>query len=88
MNQLRELAQQNPAALQQIIQQLVAGNPQLADLAAQNPEALLQMLGGGADEEGEQGAHVIQVTPEEHAAIQRVCIVVVVVTCPHSTCVE
>lgn len=48
-------------------------------MIAQNPEALLQLLGVGNmdfdDEEGGElppGAHVVSVTEEERAAIQRV----------------
>lgn len=76
IQQLRELMQQNPALIQPLIQQLAQSNPQLADAFARNPEALMQLLGGaeGADAEGEipPGAHVVSVTPEERAAIERV----------------
>ncbi|KAI0256377.1 hypothetical protein BJV78DRAFT_1368495 [Lactifluus subvellereus] len=75
---LRELASQNPALLQRMIQQLAASNPQLAQGLAQNPELLYQLLnsslGAEGGEEGDllpPGAHVIQVTPEERDAIAR-----------------
>ncbi|KAL6305240.1 hypothetical protein BKA93DRAFT_731538 [Sparassis latifolia] len=70
---LRDLMQQNPAMLQQVLQQLAAQNPQLAQALAQNPEALMQLLGQEGDEEGDipPGAHVIHITEEEQAAIQR-----------------
>ncbi|KZT10724.1 UV excision repair protein Rad23 [Laetiporus sulphureus 93-53] len=77
MQQLRELVAQNPQLVQPLIQQLAASNPQLAQLLAQNPEAFLQLLGGaeGFDFDGEEGvppgAHVINITEEEQAAIQR-----------------
>jgi UV excision repair protein RAD23 len=71
---------QNPAAVQPLIQQLAASNPQLAQMFAQNPEALLQLLGnneGGFEgEDGENlppGAHIVHVSEEERAAIERVC---------------
>jgi UV excision repair protein RAD23 len=75
---------QNPNMIQPLIQQLAASNPQLAQMFAQNPEALLQLLGGnegefeGEGEGGEQvppGAHVVHVSEEERAAIERVSVV-------------
>lgn len=75
IQQLRELLQQNPALIQPMIQQLVATNPQLGHLIQQNPDALLQLLAGGGegDDEGvPPGGHVVQVTEEERAAIERV----------------
>ena len=70
-----------------MIQQIAQSNPNLAQYLEQNPEALLQLLGamggeGGLGVEGEggegagalpPGTHVLQVTPEERAAIERVC---------------
>ena len=73
---IREVLTQNPALLQPMIQQLAQNNPHLAQVLAQNPEALLDLLEGG--EEGDDGqpippgAQVVNVTPEEHAAIERV----------------
>ncbi|KAH8982674.1 hypothetical protein EDB92DRAFT_1627849 [Lactarius akahatsu] len=74
-NDLRGLVAQNPNLLQLVIQQLAQGNPQLAQALASNPDALLDLLGGGG-EEGEDepippGAQVVNVTPEERAAIER-----------------
>jgi len=58
-----------------VIQQLVAANPQLAQVLASNPQALLQLLGDGGEGEGEgegiPGMQVVNVTPEEQAAIER-----------------
>ncbi|KAL5507245.1 RAD23 [Sanghuangporus vaninii] len=82
LNQLRNTVMQNPALLQPMIQQIAQSNPQLAQYLEQNPEALLQFLGAlggeGGFEEGEggegglpPGTHVLQVTPEERAAIER-----------------
>ncbi|KAF9446383.1 UV excision repair protein Rad23 [Macrolepiota fuliginosa MF-IS2] len=76
LQQLRDLAVQNPAMLQAVIQQLAAANPQLAQLLASNPEALFQILGADPGEDGEDGgippgAQVVSVTPEERAAIER-----------------
>lgn len=76
---LRQLMQQNPGLIQPIIQELATQNPQLTQLFAQNPAALAQIFGvppeqldlleGLADELPQQ---VIEITPEERAAIQRV----------------
>lgn len=71
---LRELAGQNPALLQPVIQQLAQNNPQLAQALASDPNALLNLLGGEEGDDGEAippGAHVVNVTPEERAAIER-----------------
>ncbi|KAG6372298.1 hypothetical protein JVT61DRAFT_7738 [Boletus reticuloceps] len=74
--QLRELVARDPALIQPVIQQLVAANPQLAQVLASNPQALLNLLGdaGGEGEgegEGAPGVQVVNVTPEEQAAIER-----------------
>ncbi|KAI0314923.1 hypothetical protein OF83DRAFT_1134570 [Amylostereum chailletii] len=72
VQQLRELVSQNPALVQPLLQQLAAANPQLAQHLAQNPAALHQLIAGdGEGGELPPGAQVINVTPEEHAAIQR-----------------
>jgi len=80
IRQLRELMAQNPALAQPLIQQLAASNPGIAQAVAQDPGALVQLLGGGgngefdfSDGEGPlpPGAHVISVTEEERAAIER-----------------
>jgi UV excision repair protein RAD23 len=79
MQQLRELIAQNPALIQPLVQQLAASNPVIAQLIAQNPEALVQLLGDGVEGDGDgedgqipPGAHVVSVTEEERAAIERV----------------
>jgi len=77
MQQLREMVAQNPAMLQPLIQQIAQQNPAMAQAVAQNPEALFQMLGansGGEGEDGENlppGTHIVHVTEEERAAIER-----------------
>ncbi|KAH8119294.1 UV excision repair protein Rad23 [Phellopilus nigrolimitatus] len=81
---LRNLVMQNPALLQPMIQQIAQQNPDLAQHLEQNPDALLHLLrtmggeGGFDDGEGESGeggvppgGQIVQVTPEERAAIER-----------------
>jgi UV excision repair protein RAD23 len=73
--QLRQLVQQQPQMLEPILQQIGAGNPQLAQLIGQNQEQFLQLLSEDTGEEGElpPGAHEIRVTEEERDAIERLC---------------
>ncbi|KAF8210155.1 hypothetical protein K438DRAFT_2011612 [Mycena galopus ATCC 62051] len=79
IQQLRELMMQNPALIQPLIQQLGAQNPALMQMIQQNPAAVAELFGvPGAegdfgDEDGPvpPGAHVVSVTEEERAAIQR-----------------
>ncbi|CRG88581.1 UV excision repair protein rhp23 [Talaromyces islandicus] len=73
--QLRQLVQQQPQMLEPILQQIGAGNPQLAQLIGQNQEQFLQLLSEDIGEEGElpPGAHEIRVTEEERDAIERLC---------------
>ena len=76
MQQLRQLMAANPNMIGPLLQQLAASNPGLAQALARNPEALMQLFGSEDGEEGEEalppGAHVVSVTEEERAAIQRV----------------
>ncbi|KAL1742076.1 hypothetical protein HDZ31DRAFT_84395 [Schizophyllum fasciatum] len=75
--QLRELVQQNPALVQPLVQQLAQSNPAIAQAIIQHPEAIMQLLGVEGDFEGDDdmnpapGSHVLHVTEEEQAAIQR-----------------
>ncbi|KAI0028748.1 hypothetical protein K488DRAFT_57870 [Vararia minispora EC-137] len=77
---VREMLAQNPGLLQPMLQELAARNPQLAQQVASNPAALYQLFGGddlegAGDGEGGvpgfPGATVVQVTPEEREAIER-----------------
>ncbi|KAI0295827.1 hypothetical protein B0F90DRAFT_1637252 [Multifurca ochricompacta] len=78
-NAIRDLVSQNPALLQPMIQQLAQANPQLAPALAANPELIFDLLNEGLagvndGDDGEPippGAHVVNVTPEERAAIER-----------------
>jgi UV excision repair protein RAD23 len=61
--------------LEPILQQVGAGNPQLAQLIGQHPEQFLQLLSEDGDNDAPlpPGAQAISVTEEERAAIERVC---------------
>ncbi|KAI0835576.1 UV excision repair protein Rad23 [Hypoxylon sp. FL0890] len=73
--QLRQVVQQQPQMLEPILQQLGAGNPQLATLISQNPEQFLNLLGEAGDDDAPlpPGAQTIAVTEEERDAIERLC---------------
>jgi UV excision repair protein RAD23 len=72
--QLRQVVQQNPQMLEPILQQVGAGNPQLAQMIGQNPEQFLQLLSEDGDNDAPlpPGAQAISVTEEEREAIERV----------------
>lgn len=74
--QLRQLVQQQPQMLEPILQQVAAGNPQIAQLIGQNQEQFLQLLSEDIDDDSmlPPGTHAISVTEEERDAIERVCI--------------
>lgn len=73
--QLRQVVQQQPQMLEPILQQVGAGNPQLAEMIASNSEQFLQLLAEDADDETPlpPGAQAISVTEEEREAIERLC---------------
>jgi UV excision repair protein RAD23 len=82
-DQVRQLMSSNPQMLQTIIQQLRNTNPQLFNLINQYPQEFIQILQQGIPAAGEGagggdagaarpgGPGVIQVTPEEKEAIDR-----------------
>ncbi|KIV98982.1 UV excision repair protein Rad23 [Verruconis gallopava] len=74
--QLRQIVQQQPQMLEPILQQVGAGNPQLAAMIAERPEEFLRLLAedhGDDDAALPPGAQAIQVTEEEREAIERLC---------------
>jgi len=73
--QLRQVVQQQPAMLEPILQQVAAGNPQLAAMIAQHQEQFMQLLSEDGDNDTPlpPGAQAISVTEEERAAIERLC---------------
>ena len=72
--QLRHIVQSQPRMLEPILQQVGAGNPQLAQLIGENPDQFLQLLSEdtGDDTPLPPGAQEISVTEEERDAIERV----------------
>ena len=60
--------------LEPILQQVGAGNPQLAQLIGQNPDQFLQLLSEDVDDDAPlpPGAQRVSVTEEEREAIERV----------------
>ncbi|KAK4697037.1 UV excision repair protein RAD23, partial [Lecanoromycetidae sp. Uapishka_2] len=73
--QLRQIVQTQPRMLEPILQQVGAGNPQLARLIGENPDQFLQLLSEdtGEDTPLPPGAQEISVTEEEREAIERLC---------------
>ncbi|KJZ78913.1 hypothetical protein HIM_01686 [Hirsutella minnesotensis 3608] len=73
--QLRQVVQQQPQMLEPILQQLGAGNPQLAHLIASHPDEFLLLLGENAEDDVPlpPGAQTVSVTEEERDAIERLC---------------
>ncbi|WFD44817.1 UV excision repair protein rad23 [Malassezia psittaci] len=61
LDQLRTLVEQNPAALQPLIQALVQTNPQLAEALSADPEGVLRMLSGGEGMEGMEAEESFEV---------------------------
>lgn len=73
--QLRQVVQQQPAMLEPILQQVAAGNPQLAQMITQHPEQFMQLLAeDGDDDMAAPPGGSIAVTEEERDAIERVSI--------------
>ena len=81
--QLRQIVQTQPRMLEPILQQVGAGNPQLAQLIGANPDQFLQLL--AEDTDGDTplppGMQEIQVTEEERGAIERVCPLDFLISC-------
>ncbi|KAJ5169176.1 UV excision repair protein rhp23 [Penicillium canariense] len=74
--QLRQLVQQQPQMLEPILQQVAAGNPQIAQIIGQNSDQFLQLLAEDLGDEEEAlppGTQAISVTEEERDAIERLC---------------
>lgn len=73
-HQLRQIVQTQPRMLEPILQQVGAGNPELAQTIGENPDQFLRLLSEdtGDDMPLPPGAQEISVTEEERDAIERV----------------
>ncbi|KAI9645971.1 UV excision repair protein rad23 [Ciborinia camelliae] len=73
--QLRQVVQQNSQMLEPILQQVGAGNPELANLISRYPDQFLQLLSENGEDDAPlpPGAQAIEVSPEEREAIERLC---------------
>ncbi|KAL9029786.1 MAG: hypothetical protein Q9196_002005 [Gyalolechia fulgens] len=73
--QLRQVVQSQPQMLEPILQQVGAGNPQLAQLINDHPDQFLQLLSEDADNDAPAppGAQEVFVNEEEREAIERLC---------------
>ncbi|KAI4107582.1 MAG: hypothetical protein L6R37_001542 [Teloschistes peruensis] len=73
--QLRQIVQTQPQMLEPILQQVGAGNPQLAQMIQNHPDQFLQLLSEEAegDAPAPPGAQEVFVTEEERDAIDRLC---------------
>ncbi|KAK0512692.1 hypothetical protein JMJ35_004709 [Cladonia borealis] len=73
--QLRQIVQAQPRMLEPILQQVGAGNPDLARMIGENPDQFLQLLSEdtGEDTPLPPGAQEVSVTEEERDAIERLC---------------
>ena len=70
---LIQAAQQNPALLQPLIQNIAQSNPALAQVLATNPQAVVDLLSGegGEFDDEEGGSQVIHLTEEQAEAVGR-----------------
>ncbi|CAA93780.2 UV excision repair protein RAD23 [Caenorhabditis elegans] len=94
--EIRALIQQNPEMLAAVLQQLAAVNPRLVQTIQNNQQAFMDLLNGGAQGAGAAAGnaperntprrHVIHLSPEEAAAIER--IKAIVVNAPEAVVVE
>lgn len=93
--QLRQLVQQNPAALSPLIQALAQSNPQLANAMAEDPEGVLNLLASGAaggglgGEEGEESVSLPsmeELSAEDRTAVEQVCVAQIMTISPRHIC--
>lgn len=95
IQQLQSLVQQNPAALQPLIQAIAQSNPQLAGALSADPQGVLNLLanmggaGGGGDLEGGDDEGLPLPTMEELSAEDRTAVEqIVAMGIPQSRAIE
>ena len=85
-DQMKRILQQNPSMLNDILQRIGQSNPQLLQVISQNQEAFIRLINESGGEEGRSGggggggagqpdlgeSGVIQVSPQDKEAIERV----------------
>mmetsp|Transcript_12081 Transcript_12081/g.28371 ORF Transcript_12081/g.28371 Transcript_12081/m.28371 type:complete len:179 (+) Transcript_12081:585-1121(+) len=73
--QMRQMVQSNPQLLQPLLQQYQRTHPEIVELITQHQEEFMRMLaedvGGGMPGGMEGGPQVVQVSPEDRAALER-----------------
>lgn len=69
--QLQQLVQQNPAALQPLVQAIAQSNPQLAEAMNHDPQGVLSLLAGGAGEEMELPT-LAELSDEDRAGVEQI----------------
>ncbi|SPO37921.1 related to RAD23 - nucleotide excision repair protein (ubiquitin-like protein) [Pseudozyma flocculosa] len=71
--QLQQLVQQNPAALQPLVQAIAQSNPQLAEALNQDPQGVLSLLAGGAGGGEEMDLPTMaELSEEDRTAVQQI----------------
>ncbi|KAN0064605.1 UV excision repair protein rad23 [Thecaphora frezii] len=72
--QLQQLVQQNPAALQPLVQAIAQSNPQLAEALNQDPQGVLSLLAGGAGAGGDEMdlPTMAELNEEDATAVQQI----------------
>ncbi len=72
--QLQQLVQQNPAALQPLVQAIAQSNPQLAEAMNHDPQGVLSLLAGGAGGAGEEMElpTLAELSDEDRAGVEQI----------------
>lgn len=72
--QLQQLVQQNPAALQPLVQAIAQSNPQLAEAMNQDPQGVLALLAGGAAGGGEEMdlPSMAELSAEDRSSVEQI----------------